>query len=88
MAQSVEHLPLAQVMIPGAWDQAPESGSLLSRESASPSALPSGSFSLSLSLSQINKNLLKKFRHIISVLLECKSTKIFFCYICCLIVNV
>ena len=43
MAQSVKHLPSAQVMIPGSWDGAGmRIGSLLSRESASPnpSALP------------------------------------------------
>ena len=38
MAQMVGHLPSAQVVIPGSWDQVlPASGSLLSRESASPS---------------------------------------------------
>ena len=68
MAQSVKHLPLAQVMIPGSWDGAPHAvgcggggggGFLLSREPASPFPLPipppTGASSLSLSLSQINK---------------------------------
>ena len=40
MAQSVKCLPPAQVMILGSWDRAPAAGSLLSRESASPSPLP------------------------------------------------
>ena len=55
MAQSVKHLPLAQVMILGSWDAA---GSLLSEESAShsPSAIPlAPAHVLSVSLSQINK---------------------------------
>ena len=34
VAQSVKHLPLVQVMIPGSWDWA-----LLSREAASPSLI-------------------------------------------------
>ena len=35
MAQMVGHLPSAQVVIPGSWDQVlPASGALLSRESA------------------------------------------------------
>ena len=43
VAQSVKHLPLAQVIIPGCWDQDPSLGSLLSGESISstPSAPPS-----------------------------------------------
>ena len=55
MAQSVKHLPSAQVMISGSWDQVPASGSLLGRESASP--FPPA---CALSVSQINKFFLKK----------------------------
>ena len=40
-AQSVKCLPSAKVMIPGAWDQVPAWGSLLSGESASPFLFPS-----------------------------------------------
>ena len=40
----VEHLPLAQVMIPGSWDQVPYH--VPHRESASPSAYASASLSL------------------------------------------
>ena len=42
MVQLVKHWPLAQVMIPGSWDQAPSQGSPFNRVSASPSpsALP------------------------------------------------
>ena len=51
VAQLVECLPSAQVMIPGVLGSSPASGSLLIRESASPSAFPL----LVLSLSQIKK---------------------------------
>ena len=53
VAQSVKHLPLAQVMILGSCDGAPELGSLLRREPASsPSALlPTHAQACSLSLS-------------------------------------
>ena len=54
VAQSVKHLPLAQVMISGSWDQSPHQApcSVLSGESASPS--PSAS-PPALSLSLTNK---------------------------------
>jgi len=61
VAQSVKHLPLAQVMISGSWDQALSPATLLSRESVSPSPLShcpsprSCMHSLSFFLSQINK---------------------------------
>ena len=42
----VEHLPLAQGMIPGSWDQVPHQDPL--RELASPSAYVSASLSMSL----------------------------------------
>ena len=42
----VKHLPLAQVMIPGSWDQAPQQAP--HREPASPSAYVSASLSVSL----------------------------------------
>ena len=38
VVQSVKCLPSTQVMIPGSWDGAPASGSLLSKESTSPSS--------------------------------------------------
>ena len=43
VTQSVKHMPLAQIMIPGSWVWVPCPGSLLSRESTcySASALPS-----------------------------------------------
>ena len=50
VAQSVEHLPLALVMISGSWDRTP-CWALLSEESASPSpfaTLPPHLWSLSL----------------------------------------
>ena len=52
VAQSVKHLPLAQVMISESWDQALRQASLLRGEpaSSSPSAPPHHMFSLSLSL--------------------------------------
>ena len=50
VAQLVKHLPLAQVMIPGL-GSSPLSGSLLSGESAFPSAPPPA---CALALSQIN----------------------------------
>ena len=51
VAQSVKHLPSARVMISGSWDQAPTSGSLLSRESTSPSpSASSPACALTLSL--------------------------------------
>ena len=53
VAQLVKHLPLAQVMIPGSWNRAPESVSLLSGESASPHSAPPPA--PALSVSQINK---------------------------------
>lgn len=40
VAQSVKHLTLAQIMIPGGWDRAPPLGFLLSGESTSPSPSP------------------------------------------------
>ena len=40
LAQLVKRLTLAQVMISGSWDGAPGSRSVLSRESAWPSAPP------------------------------------------------
>ena len=43
----VEHLPLAQVVIPGSWDQVSHQASL--GELASPSAYVSASLSVSLS---------------------------------------
>ena len=52
----VEHLPSAQVMIPGSWDRVPHGDPC--RESASPSAYVSAS--LCVCLSWINK-ILKKF---------------------------
>ena len=53
MAQSIRHLPLAQVMIPGS---SPTWGSPISGESASSSDPPSSTaLSLTLILSQINK---------------------------------
>ena len=42
----VEHLPLAQVVIPGSWDEVPHQAP--HREPASPSACVSASLSLSL----------------------------------------
>ena len=73
MAQWVECLPSALVLIPGSWDRVPHPGSLLSRESASlsPSTLLHAhtlSFSLSFaySLFQINKYNLLKERKIVS----------------------
>ena len=42
----VEHLPLAQVMIPGCWDRVPRQDPL--REPASPSAYVSASLCVSL----------------------------------------
>ena len=79
VAQSVKHLPSAQVMIPGFWDQAlspASSGSLLRRESASPSTSPPTralSFAFSLSCSQINKNKhLKKYKYMFNA---CQWTK-------------
>ena len=60
MAQSVKHLPLAQVMIPGSWDQVPHQASLLSGESASPS--PSAPLQCLHSFSQINFKNLKKIK--------------------------
>ena len=66
MAQSVKHLPSAQVMIPGSWDQlSPALGSLFIGKSASPSpsaSHPQRSSSLSRYLSQINKLNLKRNR--------------------------
>ena len=50
----VKHMPLAQVMIPGSWDQVPNW--VPRREPASPSAYVSDSLSVSL----INKQNLKK----------------------------
>ena len=64
VAQSVRHLPSAQVLNPGSWDQDPRwLSSLLSGESASPS--PSAPptpllYSLSLSLKWINLKILKE----------------------------
>ena len=64
MAQLVKRLPSAWVMILGSWHDpgvlgwSPAQGSLLSRESASPSAsvaLPAHALAGALSLSQINK---------------------------------
>ena len=52
VAESVKHLPLAQIMIPGSWDGAPCRGSLLSGEPASPSATPPA---CALFLKYINK---------------------------------
>ena len=53
VAQSVKHLPSAQVMIPGSWDGGPHSsGLLLSGKPASPSpSLPACALSFSLSRS-------------------------------------
>ena len=45
---AVEHLPLAQVVILGSWDQVPHCASCM--EPASPSACVSASLSLSLSV--------------------------------------
>ena len=36
VAQSIKHLPLAQIMIPGSWDGVPHQDSLLSVEPAAP----------------------------------------------------
>ena len=61
MAQSVKHLPSAQVMISGSRDGVLQWGSLLSGESASPSPPCSCSLAISVSLSkQINKIFKKK----------------------------
>ena len=54
----VEHLPLAQGVIPGSWNQVPNW--VPCREPASPSACVSAS--LCVSHEQINKNLKKKKR--------------------------
>ena len=63
MAQLVNHLPLAQVIISGSWDQA-GSGFLLSEDSGfpSPSTLPPTLLMLSPTffLSQITKEKKKK----------------------------
>ena len=48
----VEHLPLAQVMIPGSWDQVPHQACHI--EPASPSVYVSASLSLSL-MNKISK---------------------------------
>ena len=48
VAQQVEHLPLAQAMIPDSWDQVPRQAPCM--EPASPFACDFASFSLSLSL--------------------------------------
>ena len=72
VAQLVKHLPLAQVMILRFWDEVPSLGSLLSRESASPSAPPhscSLSFMLALCLSKI----FKKFKKYKKEQLKCKN---------------
>ena len=61
VAQCVKRLPLAQVIIPGSWDPAPTSGSLLNGDSASPSPCFCAlidTFSLSFS----NKQNLKKIK--------------------------
>ena len=64
VARSVEHLPLAQVMILGVLGSSPTSGSVLSGSLLVPLPLPLlplvRSFSLSLSLSQIHKILQNK----------------------------
>ena len=62
MAWLVKHLPSAQVMVSGSWDRGSMLGSLLSRESASPSAPPMPMLIFSHSLCQINK-ILKKNKH-------------------------
>ena len=80
MAQLIERLPLAQVMIP--LGPRPVLGSLLSREPASPtpsasggepasssSAAPPALYSLTLALSQINKY----FKNVIKVRKKLKS---------------
>ena len=63
VAQSVKHLPLVQVMIPGPWDGAPYQApcSVGSRLLSLPlPLLHLGSLFLSLSLSFSNKSILKK----------------------------
>ena len=52
VVQLVKHLPSVQVMLSGSWDRAPQLGSLLSGESASPSTpAPARAFFLSHFLS-------------------------------------
>ena len=58
----IEHLPLAQVVIPGSWDQVPHRAPCM--EPASPSAYVSASLSVCLlGLNKIFKNKSKKIKY-------------------------
>ena len=68
VAQSVEHPTSAQVMISQSMSSSPASGSVLTAQSMEPaldsvslSLYPSPAHALSLSVSKINKNILKNF---------------------------